>query len=104
MNRILFVAAAGAFAAAGLIMAAPASAQPMDFSCAPCVADLNDDGVTDPIWNELTSFGPWETIFASTDPSPGGTDPQGLWEDTFDRSDGVPNDEAGAWEKAFPAE
>jgi hypothetical protein len=92
MNRILFVAAAGAFAAAGLIMAAPASAQPMDFSCAPCVADLNNDNETEPIWNELTSFGPWEDIF---DPAGDGN---GVWEK------GVTAVNGGAWEQAFPAE
>ena len=105
MKRILLVATgslAGVLGAAGLIFAAPASAQPVvTFDCAPCIGDINGDGKNDPVWNELTSFGPWEPFFDATDLEAG--DEQGLWEDLFDRTDGVPNDGAGAWEKAFPA-
>jgi ABC-type transport system substrate-binding protein len=89
-------AVAAAAIAAPLAFAAPAMAQPMDFSCAPCVADVNGDNVVEPIWNELTSFGPWETVF---DPAGNG---RGPWEQVFDSTDGVPNDGQGAWEKVFP--
>jgi hypothetical protein len=63
-------------------------AAPMDFSCAPCVADVNGDGTTDPIWNELTSFGPWETG-VETIVGDG-------WEGAVESVNG------GAWEKAVP--
>jgi hypothetical protein len=62
----------------------------MDFSCAPCVGDINNDGTNAPVWNELTSFGPWEKVF---DPAGDGN---GAWEQ------GVTAVNGGAWEKAFP--
>jgi len=88
-------AIAAAAIAAPLAFAAPASAQPMDFSCAPCVADINNDQVTEPIWNELTSFGPWEPFFDATDGAIGND--AGAWET------GVAAVNGGAWERAFPA-
>jgi hypothetical protein len=99
MRRILFVAAgslAGALGAAGLIMAAPASAQPVvTFDCAPCVGDINNDGTEEPIWNEIFASagdgqGPWETVF---DPN---NDGNGAWEQGVNAVNG------GAWEQAFP--
>ena|SRR5215217_7593973 len=51
---------------AGLIGVATASAGPMDFQCAPCVGDINNDGKDDPDWNEVTSFGPWVPFFDAT--------------------------------------
>jgi hypothetical protein len=72
----------------------------MDFQCAPCVADVNGDGTTDPIWIEVTSLGPWEPIFDLSDGVPGNG--QGAWEAATDATDGVPGDKQGAWEKAFP--
>jgi len=96
MNKIIVGAAVAALGLVGLGVAAPASAQPMDFACAPCVADVNNDGITEPIWNELTSFGPWERVF---DPAGDG---QGPWEQAFDATDGTPGDQQGAWEKVFP--
>jgi hypothetical protein len=84
---------AAAAIAAPLAFAAPAMAGPgMDFSCAPCVGDINNDGTNAPVWNELTSFGPWEKVF---DPAGDGN---GAWEQ------GVTAVNGGAWEKAFPAE
>lgn len=83
-------AIAAAAIAAPLAFAAPAMAAPMDFSCAPCVADVNGDNVTDPIWDELTSLGPWEGTF-------GDENGQGPWERAFGDEDGN-----GAWEKVFP--
>ena len=95
-GRHMFIARAAVAAAAiaaPLAFAAPAMAQDgMNFQCAPCVADVNNDGVTNPIWNELTSFGPWERIF---DPAGDG---QGVWET------GVQAVNGGAWEKVFPSE
>ncbi|MBB5162595.1 hypothetical protein [Mycobacterium sp. AZCC_0083] len=86
-------AIAAAAIAAPLAFAAPAMAGPgMDFSCAPCVGDINNDGTNAPVWNELTSFGPWEKAF---DPAGDGN---GAWEQ------GVTAVNGGAWEKAFPAE
>jgi hypothetical protein len=94
-------AVAAVLVAAPLAFAAPAMAQPpVDIDCAPCVGDINGDGSNDPVWNELTSFGPWETIFDSTDGVLGND--QGAWEGAFDATDGVPGDGQGAWEKAFP--
>jgi hypothetical protein len=90
------VAIAAAAIAAPLAFAAPAMAAPMDFSCAPCVADVNGDGKTDPIWNEVTSLGPWETIMDSTNGD--STDGKGAWESGVEAVNG------GAWEKTFPAE
>ena len=83
-------AIAAAAIAAPLAFAAPAMAAPMDFSCAPCVVDVNQDGTTDPIWNELTSVLPWEKAF---DPAGDGN---GAWEQ------GVTAVNGGAWEKVFP--
>ncbi|MDT5066223.1 MAG: hypothetical protein QOK02_2378 [Mycobacterium sp.] len=84
-------AIAAAAIAAPLAFAAPAMAGPgMDFSCAPCVGDINNDGTNAPVWNELTSFGPWEKVF---DPAGDGN---GAWEQ------GVTAVNGGAWEKAFP--
>jgi hypothetical protein len=87
-------AIAAAAIAAPLAFAAPAMAAPgdMNFSCAPCVGDINGDTVNNPIWNELTSFGPWEKVF---DPAGDG---QGVWEK------GVQAVNGGVWEKAFPSE
>lgn len=85
---------AGAAGAAGIAigLAAPAQAAPggMDFSCAPCVGDINNDGKNDPVWNEVTSFGPWESTL---DPDGDG---KGAWENGVEAVNG------GAWEKAFP--
>jgi hypothetical protein len=79
--------------AAPLAFAAPALAAPgMDFSCAPCAGDLNNDGTNAPVWNELTSSLPWEKVF---DPAGDGN---GAWEQ------GVTAVNGGAWEKTFPAE
>jgi hypothetical protein len=84
---------AAAAIAAPLAFAAPAMAAPgMDFSCAPCVGDINNDGVNAPVWNELTSVLPWEKAF---DPAGDGN---GAWEQ------GVAAVNGGAWEKAFPTE
>jgi len=88
------VAIAAAAIAAPLAFAAPALAAPMDFSCAPCVGDINGDGNNDPVWNEVTSFGPWETIMDSTNGDP--ADGKGAWESGVEAANG------GAWEKAFP--
>ena len=90
------VAIAAAAIAAPLAFAAPAMAAPMDFSCAPCVGDINGDGTNGPVWNEVTSFGPWETIMDSTNGVAG--DNKGAWESGVEAVNG------GAWEKAFPAE
>jgi hypothetical protein len=79
--------------AAPLTFAAPALADTgMEFSCAPCVGDLNNDGTIAPVWNELTSSLPWEKAF---DPAGDGN---GAWEQ------GVAAVNGGAWEKTFPAE
>ncbi|GJJ22270.1 hypothetical protein [Mycolicibacterium mageritense] len=87
-----------AVGAAGLAIgiAAPAQAGPggMDFSCAPCVGDVNGDGKNDPVWNEVTSFGPWESIMDSTNGVEG--DDKGAWESGVEAVNG------GSWEKAFP--
>jgi hypothetical protein len=91
-------AIAAAAIAAPLAFAAPAMAQPMDFQCAPCVADVNGDGVIEPIWNELTTIvpgGAWETGVKAVN--------GGIWEQGADATDGVPGDGEGAWEKVFPA-
>lgn len=90
-------AIAAAAIAAPLAFAAPAMAAPMDFSCAPCVGDINNDGTEQPIWNEIFASsgngkGPWETAFSDENG-------QGAWERAFGDTDGN-----GAWEKAFPAE
>ncbi|MDV3128950.1 hypothetical protein M1247_28870 [Mycobacterium sp. 21AC1] len=83
--------------AAPLAFAAPAMAQPtVTFDCAPCVGDINGDGTNGPVWNEVTSLGPWEPFFDATDGVPG--DGEGAWEK------GVKAVNGGAWEKAFPAE
>ena len=87
-------AIAAAAIAAPLAFAAPALAQPMDFSCAPCVGDINGDGTNDPVWNEVTSFGPWEPVFDLTNGVAG--DSKGAWESGVEAVNG------GAWEKAFP--
>lgn len=89
-------AIAVALIAAPLAFAAPAMAQPMDIQCAPCVVDINGDGKIDPIWNEVTSLGPWEPFFDATNGVTG--DGAGAWET------GVAAVNGGAWEKAFPAE
>jgi len=82
-------AVAAAAIAAPLAFAAPAMAAPFtDIQCAPCVGDINDDGINDPVWNELTSFGPWETG-VETIVGDG-------WEGAVESVNG------GAWEKAFP--
>jgi hypothetical protein len=89
MKRILVVAAgsvAGAVGAAGLIFAAPASAQPaVDFECSPCT-----------IWTDVFANGPWEPFFESTNGD--ATDGKGAWESGVEAING------GAWEKAWPAE
>jgi hypothetical protein len=87
-------AVAAAAIAAPLAFAAPAMAQPMDFQCAPCVADINGDNKIDPIWNEVTSLGPWEPFFDATNGNP--TDGKGAWESGVEAVNG------GAWEKVFP--
>jgi hypothetical protein len=88
-------AIAAAAIAAPLAFAAPAMAQPFtDIQCAPCVGDINEDGTNAPIWNELTSFGPWETFFELTNGN--ATDGKGAWESGVEAVNG------GAWEKAFP--
>ncbi|GFG55716.1 hypothetical protein CQY20_08265 [Mycolicibacterium agri] len=98
MKRVLGAAAGGvlgaaaAFGVSALITAAPASAEGMNFNCAPCVGDVNGDGVNNPVWDELTSFGPWEGFF---DPDGDGN---GAWEN------GVQAVNGGAWEKVFPSE
>jgi hypothetical protein len=79
---------------AGFFGAANATAGPMDFQCAPCVGDFNNDGKNDPVWNEVTSFGPWESIFDGTNGKLG--DGKGAWES------GVAAVNSGSWEKAFP--
>jgi hypothetical protein len=87
MRRILFVAA-GSLGAAGLILAAPASAQPdpMDFECSPCTA-----------WTDFfEAVGPWEPFFEATNGVP--DDDKGAWESGVEAING------GAWEKAWPAE
>jgi hypothetical protein len=90
-------AIAAAAIAAPLAFAAPAMAQEgMNFSCAPCVGDINGDGATNPVWNEVTSFGPWEPLFDATNGVLG--DDAGAWET------GVQVVNGGAWEKAFPSE
>jgi len=68
----------------------------MNFSCAPCVGDINGDGTVQPIWNEIFASsgngkGPWETAF-SADP----------WGTAFSSTDGTPGG-GGAWESVFPA-
>lgn len=73
---------------------ANAAAKPMDYQCAPCVGDVNNDGKNAPIWNEVTSFGPWEPIFDGTNGTLG--DKKGAWES------GVESINGGSWEKAFP--
>jgi hypothetical protein len=90
MKRILVVAAgsvAGALGAAGLIMAAPASAQPtVTFDCSPC---------TGAPWTDFfNAVGPWEPFFDATNGVTG--DDQGAWESGVEAVNG------GAWEKAFP--
>jgi hypothetical protein len=96
--KITTIAAAGAVGLgmgfAGLIGAATTSAGPMDFQCAPCVGDINNDGKDDPVWNEVTSFGPWEPFFDATNGKPG--DKKGAWES------GVEGVNGGSWEKSFP--
>lgn len=77
----------------GIGFAAPASAD-MNFTCAPCVGDINGDTKNDPVWNELTSFGPWEPFFDATNGVTG--DKKGAWES------GVQAVNGGAWESAFP--
>jgi hypothetical protein len=92
------VAAAGAIGFglgfAGFIGAADATAGPMDFDCAPCVGDVNNNGQNEPVWNEVTSFGPWEPLFDGTNGKLG--DKKGAWESGVEAANG------GAWEKAFP--
>ncbi len=90
-------AIAAAAIAAPLAFAAPAmaAAGDMNFSCAPCVGDINGDGTTEPIWNEVFASagngqGPWEKVF---DPN---NDGNGAWEQ------GVTAVNGGAWEKVFP--
>jgi len=81
-------AIAAAAIAAPLAFAAPAMAQPMDFSCAPCVGDINGDKVNAPIWNELTELVPggiWETGVKAVN--------GGAWEAVTAN---------GPWEKVFP--
>ncbi len=90
MKRILLVAAgsvAGALGAAGLIFAAPASAQPdMNFDCSPCTA-----------WTDFfEATGVWEPFFDATNGVIG--DDKGAWESGVEAING------GAWEKAWPAE
>lgn len=96
--KIKTVAAAGAVGLgmgfAGFIGAATASAGPMDYQCAPCVGDINNDGKNNPVWNEVTSFGPWEPFFDGTNGKLG--DKKGAWES------GVEGVNGGSWEKAFP--
>ncbi|OBC09271.1 hypothetical protein A5784_00875 [Mycobacterium sp. 852013-50091_SCH5140682] len=89
-------AVGAALIAAPLAFAAPAMAKPsgMNFDCAPCVGDINNDGKNDPVWNEVTSFGPWETVFDGTNGTLG--DKKGAWESGVEAING------GAWEKAFP--
>ncbi|ORA33682.1 hypothetical protein [Mycobacterium aquaticum] len=84
-------AVGAALIAAPLAFAAPAMAKPsgMNFDCAPCVGDINNDGKNDPVWNEVTSFGPWEKVWP-------GSDAKGAWENGVEAING------GAWEKAFP--
>jgi hypothetical protein len=85
------VAIAAAAIAAPLAFAAPAMAAPMDFSCAPCVGDINGDGTNNPVWNELTELVPggiWESGVKSV--------VGGGWEGAVESANG------GAWEKAFP--
>jgi hypothetical protein len=79
---------------AGFVGAADASAKPMNFDCAPCVGDVNNDGKNDPVWNEVTSLGPWEPLFDGTNGKLG--DKKGAWES------GVGAVNGGSWEKAFP--
>jgi hypothetical protein len=96
--KIKLIAAAGgiglAMGCAGFVGAANATAGPMDYQCAPCVADINNDGKNDPVWNEVTSFGPWEPLFDGTNGKLG--DKKGAWES------GVGAVNGGSWEKAFP--
>lgn len=66
----------------------------MDFDCAPCVGDVNNNGQNEPVWNEVTSFGPWEPIFDGTNGKL--RDKKGAWESGVEAANG------GAWEKAFP--
>jgi hypothetical protein len=92
-------AIAAAAIAAPLAFAAPATAAPgdMNFSCAPCVGDINGDGTNGPIWNELTTIvpgGAWESGVTAVN--------GGLQEGLADATDGVPGDGQGAWEKVFP--
>ena len=96
--NIKTVAVAGSIALgvgfAGFIGAATASAGPMDYQCAPCVGDVNNDGKNNPVWNEVTSLGPWEPFFDGTNGKLG--DKKGAWES------GVGSINGGSWEKAFP--
>jgi hypothetical protein len=96
--KIKLIAAAGgiglAMGYAGLVGAANATAGPMDYQCAPCVGDINNDGKNDPVWNEVTSFAPWEPLFDGTNGKLG--DKKGAWES------GVGAVNGGSWEKAFP--
>jgi hypothetical protein len=78
-----------ALIAAPLAFAAPAMAQTdMDFGCAPCDGDMNKDGKNDPVSNEVTLSGPWESGVAAVN--------GGAWES------GVKAVNGGSWENAFP--
>ena len=82
------VAIAAAAIAAPLAFAAPAMADDMNFSCAPCVGDINNDGTNGPVWNELTELVPggiWETGVKAVN--------GGAWESATAN---------GPWEKVFP--
>jgi hypothetical protein len=96
--KIKLIAATGgiglAMGCAGFVGAANATAGPMDYQCAPCVGDINNDGRNGPVWNEVTSFGPWEPLFDGTNGKLG--DKKGAWES------GVGAVNGGSWEKAFP--
>lgn len=81
-------------AVVGIVGAGPATAKPMNFDCAPCIGDINNDGKNQPVWNEVTSLGPWGPIFDGTNGKLG--DKKGAWESGVEKANG------GSWEKAFP--
>src|SRR5689334_21996944 len=108
MKKFLLTAAAGAMVAAPIMMAAPAMAAPVNFSCAPCVPvpDPANPGefVQTPIWDAFFDgtngvFGDGKGAWESGVQAVNG----GLQEGLADATDGVPGDGQGAWEKVFPA-
>lgn len=81
-------------AGAGLavVLAAPASADGMNFGCSPCAtpSTTSSSTGTGAPWTDFFANAPWEKVFNPND------DGQGAWEK------GVQAVNGGAWEKAFP--